>query len=191
VIDDWLRLNPGAAVASKENRIMSKKNKVRNRQHEDVKPRPPQRTAAVGDVSPRPRRLTPIKIGIALGVVALGAAVLLRPVLSGGGGNVLTQGGSDVVSLGAAAGTTTTAAASTAVPPKPVATGLPPPAPGTKSPLNDTDPVTDKPITPSSPTLDYKGYAIGFCCASSEGYKGAWNRMSEKEKDAFVRKYLK
>ncbi len=170
---------------------MSKKNKVRNRQHEDVKPRPPQRTAAVGDVSPRPRRLTPIKLGIALGVVALGAAALLRPVLSGGGGNALTQGGSDVVSLGAAAGTTTAAAASTPAPPKPVASGLPPPAPGTRSPINDTDPVTGKPITPSSPTLNYKGYAIGFCCADSGGYKGEWARTSESQKDAFVRKYLK
>jgi hypothetical protein len=130
-------------------------------------------------------------VGIALGVVALGAAVLLRPVLSGAGGNALTQGGSDLVSLGAVAGTTTAPAAGTPAPPKPVATGLPPPAPGTKSPLNDIDPVTGKPITSASPTLIYKGYAIGFCCGSSEGYKGAWDRMSEKEKDAFVRKCLK
>jgi hypothetical protein len=70
-------------------------------------------------------------------------------------------------------------------------TGLPPPAPGTKVPVNDVDPVTGKPLTPSSPTLAYKGYAIGFCCAQSAGYTGAWERMSEKDKDAFVRKYLK
>ena len=76
-------------------------------------------------------------------------------------------------------------------PPAPLATDLPAPAPGTKTPLNDTDPVTGKPLTASSPTLAYKGYVIGFCCASSAGYKGGWDRMSEKEKDAFVRKYLK
>jgi len=76
-------------------------------------------------------------------------------------------------------------------PPGPVATDLPPPAPGTKTPINDTDPVTGKPLTASSPALAYKGYVIGFCCASSAGYKGGWDRMSEKEKDAFVRKYLK
>jgi hypothetical protein len=51
--------------------------------------------------------------------------------------------------------------------------------------------VTGKPLTPSSPTLVYKGYAIGFCCAQSSGYTGGWERMSEKDKDAFVRKYLK
>ena len=147
-------------------------------------PRTPQPPGAVEDSSPRPRRLTPIRVGIVLGVVALGTAVLLRPVLSGGGDKTPTQGGGDVVSLGAAAGTTPAT-------PKPVATGLPPPAPGTRSPINDTDPVTGKPITLNSPTLEYKGYGIGFCCASSEGYKGAWNRMSEKEKDAFVRRYLK
>jgi hypothetical protein len=57
--------------------------------------------------------------------------------------------------------------------------------------LNDVDPVTGKPITASSPTLTHKGYVIGFCCANSEGYKGGWNRMSEAQKDAFVRRYVK
>ena len=75
--------------------------------------------------------------------------------------------------------------------PAPVATPPPPPAPGTKTPINDTDPVTRKPLTPTSPTLNYKGYVIGFCCADSAGYKGEWERMSENEKDAFVRRYLK
>lgn len=73
----------------------------------------------------------------------------------------------------------------------PVQQSLPPPSPDARAPLNDVDPVTGNPITSSSPTLMYKGYVIGFCCAGSEGYKGAWNWMSEAQKDAFVRRYLK
>ncbi len=170
---------------------MSKKNRVRNRRQEDATPRTLRKTAAAGNVSPRPRRLTPITVGIALVVVVLGTAVLLRPVLTGGGGKTLTQGGSDLTATGPVAGATTHPAGTTAAPANPVAAGLPPPAPGTKIPINDTDPVTGKPLTPTSPTLDYKGYTIGFCCTSSEGYKGAWERMNEGQKDAFVRKYLK
>ena len=35
------------------------------------------------------------------------------------------------------------------------------------------------------------GYVIGFCCANSSAYKGGWSRMSEADKDAFVRQCLK
>jgi len=170
---------------------MSKKNKSKHGRRDDGAPHRNQPAKTTAEQGARPRRLTPITVGIGLGVVLLGAAVLLRPVLSGAGSNALTRGGGDVVSLGAVVGTTTSAPAGTPAPPKPVATGLPPPAPGTRVPLNDVDPLTGKPITPSSPTTNYKGYVIGFCCDQSEGYRGAWARKSESEKDAFVRRYLK
>ncbi len=104
--------------------------------------------------SPWRRHLTPIKIGISLGVVALGIALLLGPMLRDGGGPI-------------------------------------PALPVTTVPINDVDPVTGKPIEPSSPTLVYKGLTIAFCCEKSSGYKGGWVRMSEAEKDAFVRRCLK
>lgn len=167
---------------------MSRKNKTKNRQHRAMVSQPLRPTGAVEGSNLRPLRLTPIKIGIALGAVALGAALLLRPVLSGGGGNALTQGGSDMVSLGAVAGATTAPAASTPAPPKPVATGLPPPAPGTRVPINDADPFSGKPVSPGGPTVSHQGYVIGFCCAESNK---PWGRLSETEKDTLVRKYLK
>jgi hypothetical protein len=75
--------------------------------------------------------------------------------------------------------------------PVPAVTELPPPGPMTRVPINDVDPVTGKPLTPTSPTLPYKGYSIGFCCDKSAGYTGGWERMSERDKDAFVLKYVK
>lgn len=110
-----------------------------------------------------PRRLfTPLKVGAVLGVIVLGSAALLSPTL---------RGDRD------AAG------------PRVVAGMLPPPAPGTPVPLNDTDLFTGKP-TASGPMIEYKGYMIGFCCPNCEGYRGGWARMPEWDKDAIVRGYI-
>ncbi len=106
--------------------------------------------------SPWRRHLTPLKMGISLGIITIGIALLLGPMLRDGGGPILS-----------------------------------PAPPGTKVPINDVDPVTGKPIGPFSPILVYKGYNIAFCCEKSSGYKGDWVQMSEAEKDAFVRRYLK
>ena len=109
--------------------------------------------------------LTPIRIGVGIGVVVLGLALLLGPTLRGREETTLSgiQGGREVTpGLLAAA----------------------------EVPINDVDPVTGKPIEPSSPTLTYKGHTIAFCCASSSGYKGGWAQMTEAAKDAFVSRYL-
>jgi hypothetical protein len=74
--------------------------------------------------------------------------------------------------------------------PQAFAGGLPPPAPGTKVPINDTDPFTGKPIEPTSPTTNHKGYVVAFCCEKSAGYKGGWERLTESQKDALVRRFL-
>jgi hypothetical protein len=161
---------------------MSRKNKLRHGRGEDNAPprNHPAQAAARHDA--RPRRFTPIKVGIGLGVVTLTIAALLGSVFRG----------SDSAAMpGAAAGPTQLVNDAVAPAPLPAAASLPPPAPGTRVPLNDVDPVGGKPITPSSPTVMYKGYTIGFCCTESGGYQGGWARLSEKEKDAFVRKYLK
>lgn len=157
---------------------MSKKNKRKNRSHKEGAPRPHQAGHPSAVHAARPRRFTPIKVGIGLGIVMLGGALLLGPALRGRDNGALS---------GRAAGTTQPVAASA----MPVVASLPPPAPGTRVPLNDVDPVTGKSLTASSPTLNYKGYVIGFCCEKSSGYKGDWARMSDNDKDAFVRKYLK
>jgi hypothetical protein len=115
----------------------------------------------------------PVIIGIVLGAIAIGGAALWGGLRDGGTGR----------------DTAASMSAPATVPP--TAASLPPASPGTRVPLNDVDPVTGKPITASSPTLTHKGYVIGFCCANSEGYKGGWNRMSEAQKDAFVRRYVK
>ncbi|MFQ5807570.1 MAG: hypothetical protein ACE5I3_14075 [Phycisphaerae bacterium] len=57
-------------------------------------------------------------------------------------------------------------------------------------PINTVDPMTGKPIGDNSPTTVYKGYVVAFCCKNSSAYKGGWARMSEVEKDAFVRRFV-
>ncbi len=121
---------------------------------------------------PAPRRWTFIAVAVGLGILLLGGAALVGPVLKGGKATSQPAGARAPV-------------------PRSLATFLPPPAPGTRTPINDTDPVTGKPLTPTSPVLAYKGYQIGFCCDKSAGYTGGWERMSESQRDAFVRKYLK
>jgi len=117
------------------------------------------------------RHLTPVKLGLGLGVVAIGVALIWGSLRPDGGTTLLSTVGS--------------AAA------KPVVVGLPPAPPGTKAPINSADPLTSKSISPSSPTTVYKGYVIAFCCEKSSGHNGAWASMSESEKDAFVRRCLK
>jgi len=157
---------------------MSKRNKANQPRGKDGASGKRRQTEAAAKHGPRPRLLTPLKIGIGLGIIVLGGAALLRPAFRGRDG---------AARPGTAGGTTQPTSGVVT----PVVASLPPPAPGTRVPLNDVDPVTGKPITPSSPTITYKGYVIAFCCADSEGYKGAWARMSESQKDAFVRRYLK
>lgn len=191
---------------------MSKKSETRNRGGEKAALRQ-HVPGAVTEHGPQPRRFTPLKIGIGLGIVALGAIALFGSSWRGRDSAAVPG------DKGALSGVTTTTTQPTSAPAKsavaslppprpgtglptkdvdlgvsgpgtPLAASLPPPPPGTPVPVNDVDPVTGKPLTPDSPTLDYKGYAIGFCCDKSAGYRGEWNRMSESQKDAFVRKYL-
>lgn len=53
------------------------------------------------------------------------------------------------------------------------------------------DRFTGNPIIESSPTVTYKGYVIAFCCRKSKGYRGGWDRLTEAEKDTYVRGFLK
>jgi hypothetical protein len=135
------------------------------------------------------RIFTPVKIGICLGVVLLGATALVTLL------NQEPPAGAQITAPRAAAipadsmakafGVSTTPAV-----PQPIPASNPPAAPGTKMAINSTDPFTGKVITPKSPTVDYKGYTIAFCCEQSSGWKGGWERLSEAEKDAILRKYL-
>ena len=111
-------------------------------------------------------QLTPLKIGIGLGILIVAIALVLGPMSRDEKDS--TTGGDQIEAA-------TTLPATT----------------GIIVPINDVDPVTGKPIGPSSPTLKYKGYNIAFCCEASSGYKGDWDQMSEAQKDAFVKRYLK
>ena len=108
----------------------------------------------------------PVIIGVGLGIVALVCAALWR------------ESRNDQTPTASVGDMST-----------PAATALPSVAQGAGVPINDVDPVTGKPIEPGSPAISYKGHLIGFCCDQSEGYKGAWARMSEAEKDLFVLRY--
>jgi hypothetical protein len=144
-------------------------------------------------------RLTPLKIGIGLGVVVIGGAYLLGAALRRGDADVLPDQAVNTFQPGSAqhgspnAMPQTTAGPSQSIGNRTTMAGglLPPPPPGVRVPVNNTDPVTGKPIEPTSPTLPYKGYTIAFCCEQSEGYRGAWARMSDMDKDAFVLKCLR
>lgn len=73
----------------------------------------------------------------------------------------------------------------------PVTPGLPSPGPATRVPVNSIDRFTGQPIIASSPTITYKGYVVAFCCIHSTGYTGGWDRLTEAEKDTYVRGFLK
>jgi len=143
--------------------------------------RPPKRRTAP------PRRLNPLAIGIGLGVVLLGGTAVVTLLDK-------DQQHSKAAALPAGGIPTTPASAAPAANPalaQPLAAFvLPPASPGTKVPINDIDDFSGKKVGPSSPTIEYKGYVIAFCCADSAGWKGGWERLSESEKDALVRKHL-
>lgn len=161
---------------------MSKKHstKGKNKKQKGAAPRSDQPAEAAPQRISWRRHLTPIKLGLGLGVVAIGAVLIWGSLRRDGDSSTLPRDdGSTTL--------TSTVGPATA---KPAVVGLPPAPPGTKTPINSVDPLTGKPITPSSPTTVYKGYVIAFCCAKSSGYNGGWARMGETEKDAFVRRCL-
>lgn len=122
--------------------------------------------------SARRRRLLPIKLGVGFGVVILGGALLFGSAFRGRDGTG---------SSGASFGTSLFGGSDPTY-----VSDLPPPGPNTRVPINDSDPFSGKP--PLGPTVTHKGYVIGFCC--SESYK-PWGRLSERERDALVRQYLR
>lgn len=71
-----------------------------------------------------------------------------------------------------------------------IVAGLPPPDPSTPVPVNSVDRFTGMPIIESSPTVSYKGYVVAFCCPHSRGYTGDWARLSQAEKDTYIRSFL-
>lgn len=105
----------------------------------------------------------PVIIGVVLGAVALGGAAIWGALRDGATPAVVT----------------------------PAIAALPPAPPDTRVPINTMDAFTGKPITASSPTVTHKGYVLAFCCDQCPAYKGGWARMSEAERDAVVRRYLK
>ena len=161
---------------------MSKKHSAKGK-HKKQKGAAPRYDQPAETAPPRiswTRHLTPIKLGLGLGVVAVGAALIWGSLRQEAGNSTLPRDDGSTTLPSTVAPTTA----------KPVVVGLPPAPLGTKTPINNVDPVTGQPIKPTSPTTVYKGYVIAFCCTNSSGYKGDWARMSETEKDAFVRRYL-
>ena len=150
-------------------------------------------------------RFIPIAIGLAVGAVALGTALFMG--LSGRDsslsvakdtGNAATPIAAPPVAIPAVVASPVTAtpvpstpATAWPVTTQPAVTGLPPAPAGPQPPINNVDPVTNEPITARSPTIVYKGQVIAFCCQNSKGLNGGWDRMSEAEKDAFVKRWLK
>jgi hypothetical protein len=55
------------------------------------------------------------------------------------------------------------------------------------TPINDVDPMSGKPIVPGI-TSQYKGYTIGHCCNVS---RGEWLALSDSQKDASLRRFLR
>jgi hypothetical protein len=150
---------------------MSTKRRKRNKREQGGRTSDSQRSAERTN-QPRGRRpLLPITIGLAIAIVAITAAAIWSAVGRDGAGQAEAPA---VANLG------------TAVP----AGSLPPAPAGLSRPINKIDPMTGKPIELNSPTTLYKGYIVAFCCKSSSAYKGGWSRMTEAEKDAFVRKCL-
>ncbi len=49
--------------------------------------------------------------------------------------------------------------------------------------VNDTCPVSTKPVKADAPTATWRGHTIGFCCPNCVA---PWNAKSAKEKDEFV-----
>ena len=146
------------------------------------------------------RRFTPFAIGLAVGAVALGTALFMG--LSGRDSSLsVAKDTGNATTPIATIPVVATPMTATPVPSTPVTawpaatqpaiTGLPPAPTGPQSPINNVDPVTNEPITARSPTIVYKGQVIAFCCRNSKGLNGGWERMSEAEKDAFIKRWVK
>lgn len=157
----------------------------RHPKHEDRDSgkKPNQRKDGDPPRQPWSKVLTPVRMGMALGVVVLGVALYVG--LTGRSSNLPASTSSGNTRNAGTAGTASPEVTQLSM------SSLPPAPPGTKSPINDTDPVSGKPITATSPTIAYEGYVVAFCCKDSAGYKGGWDRMTETDKDAFVRRWLK
>ncbi len=112
------------------------------------------------------------------GVVAVGCvvAILMFPLVEGGGPNWTRAAGDPLPPL---------------FDPAEVRAGLPSLGPTTRVPVNSIDRFTGRPIVASSPTVTYKGFVVAFCCRRSTGYLGGWDRLTEAEKDTYVRGFLK
>ncbi len=150
---------------------MSTKRRKRNKHDQGGRTRADQRTRDRADQQSGHRPVVPIAIGLAITILAITAAVIWNSVGRDRAGQSEAPAGADLGTV--------------------VAAGSLPPAPADMSrPINKVDPLTGKPIELNSPTTVYKGYIIGFCCTSSSAYKEGWSRMSEAEKDAFVRQCL-
>ena len=53
--------------------------------------------------------------------------------------------------------------------------------------VNPVCPMTGEAIDSAS-TVEYNGYTVGFCC---DGCVGAWDKMSDSDRMAFIDKYSK
>jgi hypothetical protein len=49
--------------------------------------------------------------------------------------------------------------------------------------LNDSCPISGRPVDPDAPHASFAGHQIGFCCG---GCVGRWDAMSESDRHAFV-----
>jgi len=55
------------------------------------------------------------------------------------------------------------------------------------NPVNDVCPIKGNEVDKESPTREFKGYTIGFCCP---GCEGKWDALPEADKLAFLVKYV-
>jgi hypothetical protein len=51
--------------------------------------------------------------------------------------------------------------------------------------VNSTCPVSGHAVDAQADTVTYKGKAVGFCC---NGCQSKWAKMTDAEKDAFMKK---
>jgi hypothetical protein len=167
---------------------MSKKNLTRGKHAEGGSPGQ-NRPVEGEEIRQRAGHPGAIKLGFVLVGTILGVALLWGSILRNRDGSE-SERISDGRTLSGEASKAEVSSPVASPTAKPAVTALPPAPPGTKAPVNDVDPVTGRPITPTSPSKVYKGYVIAFCCAQSAGYTGNWDRMSETEKDAFVSRYV-
>jgi len=61
------------------------------------------------------------------------------------------------------------------------------PAPASMSVVNSKCPVSGQPVDPAAQAVSYKGKNVGFCC---DGCQSKWSKMTDAEKDAFVKKSM-